>query len=88
MFHMLKIYNSFLEKPVEEWKQYNACLKGEEIVNELRGCNDSAERGVKLVAEFLHRPKKKTIWRTLCKLPSKIERKNHEKRHLLNVYNW
>ena len=54
MFHMLKIYNSFLEKPVEEWKQYNACLKGEEIVNELRGCNDSAERGVKLVAEFLH----------------------------------
>ena len=54
MFHMLKISNSFLDKSVEEWEQDDAYLKGEEILNALRVCNDSAERGVKLVAEFLH----------------------------------
>ena len=54
MFHMLQISNRFLDKPVDVWEQDNAYLKGKEMVNALRVCNDSAERGVKLVAEFLH----------------------------------
>lgn len=52
-FQLLDIPVAFLEKPVEEWKADEGYKIGSAVTNTLRVCNDPAERGVKLVADFL-----------------------------------
>ena len=88
MFYiMLKISNSFLDKSIEEWEQDDAYLKGEEIVNALRVCNDSAERGVKLVAEFLHLAQKEDNLQKFVQVAVQDRKKlpNQRKRRLSNA---
>ena len=54
IFQFLHIPLTFLEKPVTEWVNEDAFAFDMEIVGTLRVCSDSAERGVKLVEDFLH----------------------------------
>ena len=58
IFQFLHIPLTFLKKPVTEWLNDDTFAFGMEIVGTLRVCNDFAERGVKLAADFLHLARK------------------------------
>ena len=53
-FRILSIPSAFLAKPATLWEDDKDYALGSEIISALKVCNDSAERGVKLVADFLH----------------------------------
>ena len=52
-FDLLKINPDFLNCSPDSWTEQESYLEGQHIVKNLRVCNDSAERGVKLSADFL-----------------------------------
>ena len=52
-FDLLKINPDFLNCSPDSWTEQESYLEGQHIVKNLRVCNDSAERGVKLYADFL-----------------------------------
>ena len=51
---ILSILSAFLAKPETRWEDEENYALGTEIISGRKICNDSAERGVKLVADFLH----------------------------------
>ena len=53
-FWILSIPSAFLAKPATQWEDDEDYALGSEIISGLKVYNDSAERGVKLVADFLH----------------------------------
>ena len=54
-FRILSIPSAFLAKPATQWENDEDSALGSEItISGLKVCNDSAEKGVKLVANFLH----------------------------------
>ena len=53
-FRILSIPTAFLAKPATQCEDNEDFALGSEVISELKVCNDSAERGVKLVADFLH----------------------------------
>ena len=53
-FRILSIPSALLAKPAMQWKDDEDYALDSEIINELKVCNDSAEREVKLVADFLY----------------------------------
>ena len=61
-FRILSIPSAFLAKPATQWEDDEDYALGSEIITGLKVCNDSAERGVKLLADFSHlgRAEKKT----------------------------
>ena len=53
-FQILSIPSAFLAKLATQWEDNEDYALGSEIISGLKVCNHSAERGVKLVADFLH----------------------------------
>ena len=53
-FRILSIPSAFLAKPAMQWKDDEDYALDSEIISGLKVCNDSAKKGVKLVADFLH----------------------------------
>ena len=53
-FGILSIPSAFFAKPATQWEDDEDYALDSEIISELKICNDSAERGVQLVADFLH----------------------------------
>ena len=51
-FRILSIPSAFLAKPATLWEDDEDYVFGSEIISGLKVCNDSAERGVKLVANL------------------------------------
>ena len=66
-FSILGIERDFLSLTPELWLSSDSWKKGKEIVSHLRVTNESAERGVKLVADYLKLAQKR---RHFSKLPS------------------
>ena len=56
-FDCLKMNSSFLEKSVHMWEAEEDYQTAKLIVDNIRVCNDSAERGVKLASDFLQSSK-------------------------------
>ena len=52
-FKILKIEPSFLYTPVQTWSDNEGYIAAQQIVDNLRVVNDSAERGVKLASDFI-----------------------------------
>ena len=52
MFQVLNFENTWLRKPVAEWRNYESFVEMEKFVKTLLVTNDAAERGVKLVSDF------------------------------------
>ena len=52
------INSSFLENSVDDWEANGHYHAAKLIVDNIRVCNDSAERGVKLASDFLMSSKK------------------------------
>lgn len=57
-FNLLQIDSAFLNAPVATFDTCESYLNGKKIVDSLKVCNDSAERGVKLASDFLKSAKK------------------------------
>ena len=53
MFDVLGFKKDWLKKPMHTWKTDESYLEMEEYVRTLLVCNDSAERGIKLVSEYV-----------------------------------
>ena len=53
-FRILSIHSAFLAKPSMQWEDDENYALGSEIISGLKVCNDSAKKGVKLVADFLY----------------------------------
>ena len=53
MFHMLGFNYDWLRKPIRTWKNDSSYLEMERYVKTLLVCNDSAERGIKLVSDYI-----------------------------------
>ena len=51
------IPSAFLAKRATQWEDDEDYALGSEIISRLKVCSDSAEREVKLVADFLHLPR-------------------------------
>ena len=75
MFEILRIPTTFSGKPVKEWEEDDGYSFGRDVIGTLRVCNDSAERGVKLVADFLHLAKKEKTCKIVCKWWKRTEEK-------------
>ena len=43
----------WLQKPIQSWKDDSGYLEMEEFVKNMLVCNDPAERGIKLVSDFI-----------------------------------
>lgn len=64
-----------MDRPVEEWAENDSYVKGKEIVDALRVSNDSAERGVKLAADFLQSSKNEDKYQQILQVVEN-DRKN------------
>ena len=51
-FNLLRIDATFLDEPVTTWDTLDFYTNGKKIIESFKVCNDSAERGVKLAADF------------------------------------
>ena len=51
-FELLKVDPDFLNYPPESWADQDSYRHGFEVIRAPKVCNDSAERGVKLSADF------------------------------------
>ena len=51
---ILLIPSAFLAKPATQWEDDEDCAFGSEIISGMKVCDDSAETGVKLVADFFY----------------------------------
>ena len=53
LFSILRINESILSVPVDQWDKLDDYIEAKKIVNSLKAVNDAAERGVKLGSDFL-----------------------------------
>ena len=67
-FDLLHIDASFLEQVPNEWDTLDSYKQGVKVARELRVCNDSAEHGVKLAAEFLSSAKSEDVYRNVLQV--------------------
>ena len=75
MFEILRIPMTFLGKPVKEWEEDDGYSFERNFIGTLRVCNVSAQRGVKLVADFLHLAKKEENLQNYVQVVEKDRRK-------------
>lgn len=59
-FEILQISHDFLKTPSDTWSDSISYLDGLRKTTEMKVCNDCAERGVKLIQDFLPQSKKET----------------------------
>ena len=75
MFEILRIPTTFLEKSVKKWEEDDGYSFGRDVIGTLRVCNNSAKRGVKLEADFLHLAKKEKNLQNYVQVVEKDRRK-------------
>ena len=74
-FRILLIPSAFLAEPVTQWENDEDYALGGEIISGLKVCNDSAERGVKLVTNFLHLARVEKTSKITCRWSKRTEGK-------------
>ena len=74
-FRILSIPSTFLAKPATQWEDDEDYALGSEIISGLKVCNYSAERRVKLVANFLHLAGFEKTFKITCRWLKRIEGK-------------
>ena len=68
-FRVLKLDTSFLHTPVESWEQQSQLNRN--VVKNLEVVNDSAERGVRLAADYLTRTQIKSKYQNVLQVVEK-----------------
>ena len=54
IFDVLGFDKTWLDQPVANWRDYEGYLEAEKFVNSLLVVNDAAERGIKLISEYIN----------------------------------
>ena len=55
IFDVLGFDKTWLDQPVANWRDYEGYLEAEKFVNSLLVVNDAAERGIKLISEYINK---------------------------------
>ena len=75
-FSILGIGTDFLSEPPELWPSLESWKRGNEIVSNLRVTNESAERGVKLAADYLGLSKKEETFQNYLQVVENERKEN------------
>ena len=55
MFDVLGFDKTWIDQPVANWRDYEGYLEAEKFVKSLLVVNDAAERGIKLISEYINK---------------------------------
>ena len=89
-FELLKIDPDFLNKSPETWPDHESYQKGLLVSKNFKVCNDSAERGVKLSADFLGTAQKEKNFQNVLQIVEnhRKEKPDQKKRKRAEPSNW